>query len=130
MGLEGALTDLVLIGIFGSIGALSRYGLQYVVARVVGRPTILGTMVVNLIGCFVIGLVMALALDRHSISNTARLALTVGFLGAFTTFSTLMFDSVHSLETGDALLAAANVGVSVTLGLILVYGGLSAGRAL
>jgi CrcB protein len=124
------MTEVVLIGVAGAFGALSRYGLQYAVAHALGRPTILGTMAVNLIGCFIIGIIMALALDRHLISNSTRLVLSTGFLGAFTTFSALMFDSTHSLETADLPLAVANVGLSVTLGLCLTYAGLVAGRSL
>ncbi|HLF76896.1 MAG TPA: CrcB family protein [Dehalococcoidia bacterium] len=124
------MTEVLLIGFAGAFGAISRYGLQYAVAHVLGRPTILGTMAVNLSGCFVIGLVMALALDRHLISNSTRLVLVVGFLGAYTTFSSLMFDSVHSIETSDLPLAAANLGFSAVLGLCLTYAGLVAGRSL
>jgi fluoride exporter len=124
------MTEAILIGVAGAAGALSRYGLQYAVASLLGRPTILGTMAVNLSGCFIIGLVMALALDRQLISNSTRLVLAVGFLGAYTTFSSLMFDSVHSLETSDLPLAVANLGVSTVLGLCLTYAGLVAGRSL
>jgi CrcB protein len=124
------MTEVVFIGAAGAVGALSRYGMQYAVGHVLGRPTILGTMAVNLSGCFIIGLVMALALDRHLISNSTRLVLVVGFLGAYTTFSSLMFDSVHSMETADLPLAAANLGFSAVLGICLTYAGLIAGRSL
>jgi CrcB protein len=87
-------------------------------------------MFANLLGCFLIGVVMALALDKHAISNTTRVVLATGFLGAFTTFSALIFDSVHSLESSDAPLALANIGISLVLGLTLTYAGLVAGRSL
>ena len=123
------LTKLSLIALAGSLGALSRYGMQLAARDILGHTTVLGTFVVNISGAFLIGLLFGLAEDHLSLSNTWRLTLSVGFLGAYTTFSTLMFDSVDSIERGDAMLAIANLTFSILFGLLAVYAGLSVGRA-
>jgi CrcB protein len=123
------LTQIILIAIGGAVGAVSRYGLQGWVNDLVGRPTVLGTLAVNLSGSFILGLFLALTGERLLISGQWRTFGAVGFLGSFTTFSTLMFESVDRLESGDILTAAANVGGSVVLGLAAAYLGLVAGRA-
>ena len=121
---------LSLIALAGAPGALSRYGLQGWVNNLAGRPTVLGTMLVNVSGAFVLGLFLAATTDRFALSPSWRVIGAVGFLGAYTTFSTLMFESVDRLQTGDIATAIANLGASVTLGLIATYAGITLGRAL
>jgi CrcB protein len=129
--LAGGFVDrLILIGAAGALGALSRYGVQSWVNDLLGRPTILGTLLVNLSGAFLLGLFLALTEERYLVSGPWRTVGAVGFLGAYTTFSTLMFESVDRLETGDILTATANLGGSVFLGLIATYSGLALGRSL
>ena len=120
---------IVAVAVAGALGALSRYGVQGWVNDAIGRPTVLGTMVVNLSGAFVLGLFLALTEERYLVSGPWRTMGAVGFLGAYTTFSTLMFESVDRLETGDILTATANLVGSVLLGLIATYLGLTLGRA-
>ncbi|HEY7269119.1 MAG TPA: CrcB family protein [Dehalococcoidia bacterium] len=121
---------ILLIAVAGAFGALSRYKMQGWVTDVVGRPTLWATFVVNISGAFALGLLVALSEGRWHISPLTRTVLGVGFLGAYTTFSTLMFESVDRMETADYMAAAANIIGSVTIGLIAAYGGLSAGRAI
>ena len=118
------------IGLAGALGAISRYKLQGWVNDAIGRPTVLGTFVVNISGAFLLGLVLALTEDRFLTTGPWRTMLSVGFLGAYTTFSTLMFESVDRMETGDVATGIANVAGSVIIGLIAVYAGLTAGRAI
>jgi CrcB protein len=120
---------IVAVAVAGALGALSRYGVQGWVNDALGRPTVLGTLVVNLSGAFVLGLFLALTEERYLVSGPWRTMGAVGFLGAYTTFSTLMFESVDRLETGDILTATANLVGSVLLGLIATYLGLTLGRA-
>jgi CrcB protein len=119
----------VAVAVAGALGALSRYGVQGWVNDALGRPTVMGTLVVNLSGAFVLGLFLALTEERYLVSGPWRTMGAVGFLGAYTTFSTLMFESVDRLETGDILTATANLVGSVLLGLIATYLGLTLGRA-
>jgi CrcB protein len=120
---------IVAVAVAGALGALSRYGVQGWVNDLAGRPTVLGTLAVNLSGAFLLGVFLAMTEERYLISGPWRTMGAVGFLGAYTTFSTLMFESLDRLETGDILTATANLAGSVVLGLIATYAGLSLGRA-
>jgi CrcB protein len=120
---------IIAIGLAGALGALSRYGLQSLVNDVAGRPSLLGTMLANLTGAFLLGLLVAATESRLEINSVTRAALAVGFLGSYTTFSTFMFESVSRLENGEVLLVGSYVAGSVVLGLALAYAGLQLGRA-
>jgi CrcB protein len=121
---------LVLIGLAGASGALTRYGLQSAVTNALGRPTVLGTLLINVTGAFLLGLFLALTDERMTIPLYWRPIIATGFLGAYTTFSTLMFESFSRFESGDLATAGANLLASVALGLIATYLGLTLGRAL
>ena len=120
---------IIAIGLAGALGALSRYGLQSLVNEVAGRPSILGTLLANLTGAFVLGLLIAATETRLELNSVTRAAIAVGFLGSYTTFSTFMFESVTRLENGEVLLVLAYVAGSIVLGLALAYAGLQLGRA-
>ena len=111
------------------MGALSRYLLQSLFASSLGS-VMLGTFVINISGAFLLGLLVAIVEGRFDVPANTRVVLGVGFLGAYTTFSTLMFDSVDRLEKAAYLTAGANLLGSVACGLVAVYAGLSLGRAL
>ena len=123
------MTRLALIGIAGATGALLRYGLQSGVAHALGRSTVLGTLLINVSGAFLLGLVLALTDEQMIIPSYWRPVIATGFLGAYTTFSTLMYESFNRFEGGDFATAAANIVASVALGLLATYIGLTVGRA-
>jgi CrcB protein len=89
-----------------------------------------GTFAVNVSGSFVVGLLFALIVERASLPAELRGPLMIGFLGAYTTFSTLALESWRMIEDGAWLLAAINLGGSVAVGMIAVVGGLAVGRAI
>ena len=91
-------------------------------------PFPVGTFSVNLLGCFVIGLVGALGLERAAISPEARIFIMVGFLGGFTTFSSFAWESLGLLTVKDILRTSLYVGGSVFCGLIGAFLGRSLGR--
>ncbi len=124
------LDRIVLIAIAGAAGAVSRYKVQGWVTDAVGHPTLWATFLVNVSGAFVLGLLIAIGEGRWNLSPLTRTTLAVGFLGAYTTFSTLMFESVDRMEVGDYEAAAANIIGSVAVGLVATYAGLSLGRAI
>ena len=126
----GRVERLALIGLAGALGALSRYGLQSAATQLLSRPTVLGTLVVNISGAFIVGLFLTATAERFPLSEQWRTAGAVGFLGAYTTFSTLMLDSYGRFEGGDLAVAVANLTASVLLGLLAVYLGLALGRSL
>src|SRR5947209_3004962 len=115
------MRTVVAIAVAGALGALARYGLEGWVSRRTPGAFPWGTFVVNVSGAFVLGLVFTLATERWGLAPWLRSAATVGFLGAYTTFSTLMFES-YRLAADRALgLAFANVVGSCTAGLVAVY---------
>ncbi len=107
----------------GALGALARYGLTGTAQRwfPTGFPG--GTLVVNLVGCFLLGLLATLGLERLTLSPTTRTAVLVGFLGAFTTFSTFGYETLVLLREGDLSRAGLNVALSVGLGIAACWVG-------
>jgi CrcB protein len=89
-----------------------------------------GTFVVNMSGSFLLGLLFALAVERGVLPASIRLPLMVGFVGAYTTFSTLSLETWRLVESGATLLALLNLLGSAALGLVVTVLGLMAGRAL
>ena len=118
------------VGIAGFFGAIARYSLGGFLAQRTHSGFPWETFVINVSGCFALGFLFALLTERFLPHPTLRIALTVGFLGAYTTFSTFAFETMRLAEDGALLLAGANVLASVGAGLLAVYAGTWAGRAL
>ena len=120
--------QLVLVGLGGFAGAVLRWLVDGWVSE--RNPTAfpLGTLAINLTGSFVLGVLFAWVIERNVLPPDVRLPLMVGFLGAYTTFSTFMLESWRLIEEGAYALAAANLVGSVVLGLVAVVAGLAVGR--
>lgn len=113
-----------IIGIGSFVGGMMRYTTaQFVQAKFLSSFPY-GTMAVNVLGCFLIGIVYALA-DRGNLSQEWRLFLATGILGGFTTFSAFSNETVAMLRDGQYLPAATYVGLSVIAGVIATFGGIS-----
>jgi CrcB protein len=121
---------LILIGIGGFAGAVSRYLVDGWVASWTRGGFPWGTMAVNLSGSLLLGLAFALAVERAVLPSEVRGPLMIGFIGAYTTFSTLALESWRLLEDGAYLQGVANLGGSVVLGLAALVAGIGIGRAL
>lgn len=121
---------LAVIAVGGAVGSVSRYLTQLVVARHFAHPFPLGTLLVNVLGCLLIGLFYALAEKGTLASPMLRLLLTTGFCGGFTTFSTFSYETLTLLEAGEYLLVAFYVAGSVLLGLLATFAGMALVRAL
>jgi CrcB protein len=121
---------LLLIGLGGFAGAISRYLVDgFVTDRTAGAfPW--GTLAVNLSGSFVLGLLFAMTAERAILPADIRGPVMIGFIGAYTTFSTFMLESWVLIENGSYASAVANLGGSVLLGLLAVVAGLTVGRAI
>jgi len=115
---------LALIAIFGAVGTLARYGLQGAVQIRTASTFPLGTLLVNLSGCFLLGLIGQLTLNRMVISPDWRVAIAVGFFGGYTTFSSFGWETAKMLEAGEWAWATAYVGASVVAGLLLSVAGI------
>jgi len=103
----------------GIAGTVARYVLAGVVYQVFGTNFPYGTLAVNLIGCFAIGFLAALAGEKFLLGPNTRLLLMAGFCGAFTTFSTFMLETANLIKDGETLRAFANVAVSIVVGFIV-----------
>lgn len=110
------MTNYLIIGIGGFLGAIARYVVSAWIGQRWGRSFPLGTFAVNVSGSFLIGLLMSLFTERFMVNPQWRLFLTVGFLGAYTTFSTFEYETGSLLRDGEWLVAALNIGLSVVAG--------------
>jgi CrcB protein len=122
--------NLLGIAVAGAAGALARYGLSGLMHRFLGAGFPWGTLAVNLVGCFLLGLLLEVSRQSGWVSPVFRTIAGIGFLGAFTTFSTFGVETYRSLESGDWLVAALNVLANVIGGLLLVAVGSSLARFL
>lgn len=115
---------LALIAIFGTLGTLTRYSLQGLVQIRMASAFPYGTLLINLSGCFLLGLIGQFTLNRMVVSPDWRVAITVGFFGGYTTFSSFGWETAKMLEDGEWLRASAYVGASVAAGLLLSVAGI------
>jgi CrcB protein len=120
----------VLIAIGGAAGALTRFALDTWVSSRVAGDFPWGTLVINVSGSFLLGLLFALTVERALLPSDLRPPLMIGFLGAYTTFSTWMLETWRLVEVGAFGAALLNVGGSVLLGVLAVVSGMVIGRAL
>ncbi len=118
---------VIYLAVGGAVGAIARYYLQGWVVDLVG-PAPWGTAVVNVVGAFLLGFFLTLTEERVLVPSVYRTFVAVGFIGSFTTFSTLMWESQQLLSVGDVPLALVNLLGSVVVGLASVYLGVAAGR--
>lgn len=116
--------QLVAIGVGGAIGAVLRFVISGIAYNLLGQNFPWGTLVVNMIGCFLIGL-FAQLFEEIAISPNLRVLVLVGGLGAFTTFSTYALENVNLLRDGQFGLALLDVVVSTVLGVVFVFIGMA-----
>ena len=121
---------ILLIGLAGLLGTLGRYWLSGVVARRYGETFPAGTLVVNVLGCLLIGLLFYVFQERYLVGQTARTVILVGFLGGFTTFSSYGLQTFTLLQDGELAYAALNVVASNLLGILAVWGGYTLAKLL
>lgn len=120
---------LVLLAVAGALGTLARYGLAGLAQRLgAGFPW--GTLAVNLAGCFLAGLLWALFESRIAVAPQTRTVVMVGFLGAFTTFSTLILETGQMFGAAEWLHATVNVTLHLVLGMAALLAGMALARGL
>ena len=112
---------ILLIALLGAAGTLARYGVQGAVQTRSGGTFPYATLLVNLTGCFLLGLIGQYTLTRMVISPEWRVAIAVGFFGGYTTFSSFGWESVKMMENGEWARASAYVGASVFATVVLAF---------
>lgn len=122
------MIKILAVAVGGAIGALCRYAVSLVCLYGFARQpwVVLGTLCVNVVGCFLIGLLFAREISHPTVHHAA---IAIGFLGALTTFSSFGLETVRFLQTGRPGWAVANIAANMLLGLAAVYGGIGLGRA-
>jgi CrcB protein len=120
----------VLVALGGLVGSVARYWIAGWVQGLNGAQFPIGTLAVNVLGSFVIGVVMTLSLERGLISAEMRILLATGFCGGFTTMSTFSYETVALLRDGSAVAGLGNIAVSVATCLLATWCGNLTGRVL
>ena len=119
------MKTLILIGLGGAVGSICRYLMQIFISRYVTLTFPLGTFLVNISGCFAIGLLFGLANKYAWMTIEWRLLLITGVCGGYTTFSSYSYEGLTLLRQGNYLYFAAYILLSVLLGLLATWGGLA-----
>ena len=122
------MMSIISIAIGGAAGSLCRYGMSNGIYLLLGRSFPYGTLAVNILGSFIMGSVYILMIERASISEELRAGITVGLLGAFTTFSTFSIETINLIESGEILKAGLNILFSVTLCVVGCWLGMNLSR--
>jgi CrcB protein len=122
------LLKFIYIGLGGFFGAIGRYSISKWVANKYNSFFPYGTLVVNLLGSFLLGFLLTYFLDKSTLRPIYRTAITTGFLGALTTFSTFGFETVMLFGEESYLFAFLNVILNLILGLMLVFIGIKVAK--
>ena len=120
--------QILYLAVAGALGAVSRFLLSGVTYRLLGSGFPYGTLCVNIIGSLLIGFVMQVGLTTDIIPQSLRTVITVGFLGAFTTFSTFSFETLNYIQEGVWGMALLNIAVNVIVCLLAVFAGIIIGK--
>ncbi|MBX4924759.1 fluoride efflux transporter CrcB [Rhizobium binae] len=124
------MIQALLVALGGAIGSVLRYYVGQWALRLVGPAFPWGTLAVNVVGCFVIGVFAELIARKFNASLELRLLLITGFLGGFTTFSAFSLDAIYLFERGEAVAGGIYIAASVGLSMAAVIAGLAVMRAL
>lgn len=125
------MQKLFCLALAGAAGTLARYWITEGLKRLPGSTALpWGTWAVNILGCFLFGLIWVLAEERALVSPAFRLYALVGFMGAFTTFSTYAFESVDLYRAGELAACLGNLAGQNLAGIAAVLGGMALARGL
>ncbi|SEP00642.1 fluoride efflux transporter CrcB [Propionispora vibrioides] len=122
------MLGIVLVAVGGGIGSVIRYLVSNWMAERFGPEFPFGTLLVNVVGCFIIGLFLTMTTERLSISPYWRLLVAIGLIGGLTTFSSFSYETLRLLQTADALRAFYNVGLNLGVGFFATWLGIGIAR--
>jgi len=124
------LVKYVMVGIGGFAGSIARYWLGSYIGEKMGTRFPYGTFVINISGSFLIGLIMSLLAEKMRWNPNWIYLVPIGFIGAYTTFSTFEYETLRTVQDGQFLTAFLNITLSVVTGFVAVWAGAAAGRAM
>jgi len=124
------LLKYLFVGLGGGLGSILRFWLGSYIGSKMGTRFPYGTLVINITGSFLIGLVFALLTARTTWSPNWRYLIPIGFIGGYTTFSSFEFETLRTIRDGQIGLGLLYVATSVVIGFVAVWGGMIAGRAI
>jgi CrcB protein len=124
------MLKLLIVGVGGFVGAIGRYLVSGLVHRLLDGRFPYGTMVVNIIGCFLLGMFMFFVARRGMFSPYARLLISIGLLGAFTTYSTFAYETFRLVVNQRLMAAFVNIAVQLAGGLLAIGAAMIIGRAI
>jgi len=113
------MSQVIVLTVGSAAGGLARYYVSGMVYRLAGTSFPYGTLTVNLLGCLIIGTISAVAETKFALGSAGRMFLMTGFCGAFTTFSTFIFETGNLIKDGQIAMALSNVLISVAAGFVL-----------
>lgn len=128
--MEISVLGVLLIGVGGFAGAVARYLIDARVTAWTGGSLPWGTFVINITGSLAVGLLFALVIERTALPAEIRGPVMIGFIGSYTTFSTLALESWRMIQDGAWLYASANLLGSIIVGVLAVVAGVALGRAI
>ena len=123
------MRTIIGVAVAGAAGALARYGLGGFIADRFPSGFPWDTLIINVSGSLALGFLFVVLTERIAVSAAVRSSITIGFIGAYTTFSTFSLETFRLIEDGAVGLAAVNTAVSLALGLMAVWLGVTLGRA-
>jgi CrcB protein len=124
------MTKYIVVGLGGFLGAIARFWLGGFISNRLGTWFPYGTFVINITGSFFIGLIITLLAEETHWSPNWRYLIPIGFIGAYTTFSTFEYETFRNFQDGQLLVAFLNIVLSVFIGFLAVWCGVIAGRTI
>jgi len=117
------------VGIGGFVGSIARFWLATYVGQRMGTRFPYGTFLINVSGCFLIGLVMTILTERTHLNPTYLYLIPIGFIGGYTTFSTFEYETLRAIQDGQFTIGLLNIVLSVVVGFVMVWTGALVGKA-
>ncbi len=118
------MQKLILIAVSGAMGTLARYGLNNLTGKICKAGFPAGTLIINIIGCLLFGIVFALIEKYAHFTSNMKYYVLIGFMGAFTTFSAFAYESFFMLKSGNYFHAFLNIAMHIIIGIIMIFAGI------
>lgn len=124
------MVNIIAIAVGGAFGAAGRYATSLWIYQILGRNFPYGTLTVNVVGSFAMGFLSILLIERLNVGPELRAFLLIGFLGAYTTFSTFSIETINLITNGEIIKAGINMMLSVFVCVVACWFGMILGRQL